>query len=214
MCRAPIPKGRLLEIIASLQRASEGQVSSQNDQQIEEEIESLLPPSTQATATSATTPTSSTAHSRSNTFTESTDGGVEEHATSLVVENDVTTFDSHQERQKNTQDSPSSISTQLPATVDAALSKPLPIGNSLPPLAPPPPPLAPPPPPPFSTPGLITTQRVVQYESSVPLKPLFWKKLQYSALEVMGQDMVWSNTSEPGQRIYRPIIIITLCMYT
>ena len=209
MPRAPIPKGRLLEIIASLQRASEGQCSNQaelQDEQTEQDTESLLPPSKHTTHTAATSTTFSQAHSHSNTFTESADGGIEEHASSCTVENDVATFDSHQELQRNTEDSLSSISTtqfqSTQCTVETVLPETPLIGSSPPPLAPPPPPLVPPPPPPVSAPGLITTQRVVQYEPSVPLKPLFWKKLQYSAAEVRGQDIVWSNTSEPGQQIY------------
>lgn len=60
----------------------------------------------------------------------------------------------------------------------------------------PPPPLAPPPPP-------LATQMSIprhqpQYWPSVDLKPLFWRKLQYSAVEISGRDIVWGNTSEPG----------------
>ena len=79
-------------------------------------------------------------------------------------------------------------------------------------LEPPPPPL-PPPPPPISppAPGLITLQRVAQHEPSVPLKPLFWKRLQYSALEVRGQDIIWSNISEPGQQVYHICHLIIIC---
>ena len=207
--RAPIPKGRLLEIIASLQRASEGQCSNQDelqDEQTEQQTDSLLPLSKHAAAANTTAPISSQAHSHSNTFPELASGGIKEDGRSCATENDVTTFDTHQEQYSEKEDSTLAQlpSAQLPlaqCTVDQALLDTPPMGDSPPPLAPPPPPLAPPPPPPIGAPDLMTTRRVVQYEPSVPLKPLFWKKLQYSALEVRGQDIVWSNTSEPGQQI-------------
>ena len=192
--------------MASLQRASEGQCSQlQHEEQTEQAAESLIPTPKDAAATSTATPTSSQAHSHSTAVAESADGGIEERASSCAIEKDVVTLDDHQKQLRNTEASCSSTPTHLPpihCIVDAALTHTPPRGSSLPPLAPPPPPLAPPPPPAVSAPGLMTTQRVVQYEPRVPMKPLFWKKLQYSALEVRGQDIVWSNTSEPGQHIY------------
>lgn len=195
----------MLEIIASLQRASERQCSNQTelqDQHTEQEIQSPLPPSETAAhtaATSITTSSSPQAHSHSNTLAESANESSEGPVSSCTIETDVAT---HQQIQRSTEYSLSLAPNQLASTQHTegmVLLETPPIESNLPPIAPPPPPLAPPPPPPVSTPGLITSaQRVVQYEPSVPMKPLFWKKLLYSGLEVRGQDIVWTNTSEPG----------------
>ena len=187
--RAPIPKGRLLEIIASLQRASERQCSNLTEhQQLATEEQELHSPPQFAT------PTSSPTHC-DDIIAESANGSAEDHISSYIIKDDVIAFED-KELQKSSENP--IISAASLAPLSTAVEGPQVVESGSPPLAPPPPPLAPPPPPPPSAPGLIIPQRVVQYEPNVPLKPLFWKKLRYSAMEVRGQDIVWSNTSEPG----------------
>ena len=67
------------------------------------------------------------------------------------------------------------------------------------PIAPPPPPPPPvaPPPPPLSDP-LTMSRPGPQYQPTVELKPLFWKKFQYSSVDLCGRNIVWSNASESG----------------
>ena len=73
--------------------------------------------------------------------------------------------------------------------------------TSAPPIPPPLPPMAPPPPPLDCLP-----RHQPQHQPTVAMKPLFWKKLQYSALDMRGRDIVWSHTSEPGGQ-KQPIIV-------
>ncbi len=54
----------------------------------------------------------------------------------------------------------------------------------------------PPPPPPPAMPSLEAT--VTRYCPSVPLKPLFWRRVQFSSAQLRRVDNVWKHISEPG----------------
>lgn len=73
----------------------------------------------------------------------------------------------------------------------------------IPPPPPPPQPACPPPPPPppmappFLPPAPPLPKRVDRYKPQVEMKPLFWRRLQYSAVELARREIVWGQLHEP-----------------
>ena len=64
------------------------------------------------------------------------------------------------------------------------------------------------PPPPALPCALILDQSLVQslrappkYTPTRPLKALFWKRLQYTSLELRETEVVWKSISEPGKSL-------------
>ena len=186
--RAPVPKGRLLEIIASLQRASE------NSHQPECQVEALSPdksrsPSPPPLAPPPAPPTDSPIGVPGGNAELL---GTESHEVNGVLLGEglldanisvgETPVPSHIDG-----DSTTAVSEPQASAVPRVES-----GVPTIPVAPPPPPL--------TTPMMISRHQP-QYQPTVALKPLFWKKLQYSAMEISGRDIVWGNISEPGQTL-------------
>ena len=96
-----------------------------------------------------------------------------------------------------------------PPPIAGVVPPPPPIAGVVPPpppiagVVPPPPPIAGvvPPPPPIA--GILPPgrpSRVEQYKPNVAMKALFWRRIQYSAVDIGRRDVVWKRIHEPELR--------------